>query len=212
MRRGLPRLAAPAWWRERPPSFSCTVCGVCCSRSWSDGGTVLVNEKEVLGLSRLKGITPAEFVERYTVPSVDGPNFSGPVQPSAEAAGGKGHRELRFVPRADGESEQCIFLEGKACSVHEARPTQCRTYPFWPHMLKDRTTFEAQRERCPGIGEGAALDPDEITATAIIQTVDLDARGAFTYEEANGMIRRGEVSRDLLDTYEAELSGGGAGK
>jgi Fe-S-cluster containining protein len=36
-------------------------------------------------------------------------------------------------------NDRCIFLgaDGKQCSIYEARPIQCRTYPFWPRLLSD---------------------------------------------------------------------------
>ena len=30
-----------------------------------------------------------------------------------------------------------MFLEdGYRCSIYNARPTQCRTYPFWPRFVQ----------------------------------------------------------------------------
>lgn len=50
--------------------------------------------------------------------------------------------------------DACVFLDdfGK-CTIYEARPTQCRTFPFWPeYMPKEK--FEAVKDLCPGIGVG----------------------------------------------------------
>ncbi len=44
----------------------------------------------------------------------------------------------------------CIFfdLEKRCCSIYSARPSQCRTFPFWDDYLffKDASFYE-----CPGI-------------------------------------------------------------
>jgi Fe-S-cluster containining protein len=63
------------------------------------------------------------------------------------------------------ESEkQCRFLEGKACGVYEARPNQCRTWPFWPEHMTPKSWGEVARF-CQGIGKGPLLSPEHIQAT-----------------------------------------------
>jgi len=44
----------------------------------------------------------------------------------------------------------CIFfdLEKKQCSVYEARPIQCRTFPFWDYF---KTKVKEVKEECPAI-------------------------------------------------------------
>lgn len=44
----------------------------------------------------------------------------------------------------------CIFfdLEKKQCSIYEARPSQCRTFPFWDHF---KTNIKEVKEECPAI-------------------------------------------------------------
>lgn len=72
-------------------------------------------------------------------------------------------RELfhsRYTKHEDGntllrmEDPDCIFLEGKRCGVYEARPTQCRTFPFWPENMKSPERWSALRSFCPGIDQG----------------------------------------------------------
>lgn len=56
----------------------------------------------------------------------------------------------------------CIFLDrqsmpGRAvCGLYEARPTQCRTWPFWEGNLRSRKAWEATKKHvpCPGMDKG----------------------------------------------------------
>ena len=49
--------------------------------------------------------------------------------------------------------DKCRFFKDGKCSVYEARPTQCRTFPFWPeNMTQDK--WAKIGELCPGIGKG----------------------------------------------------------
>src|SRR5438093_6286206 len=48
---------------------------------------------------------------------------------------------------------ECIFLEGKRCGVYEARPTQCRTWPFWPEVIGPKAWAREVRDVCPGVGK-----------------------------------------------------------
>jgi len=61
----------------------------------------------------------------------------------------KNTRRLR-TPR----SSQCIFLRAGGCSIHPVKPTQCRTFPFWPELVESRKEWHKTAAWCPGIGQG----------------------------------------------------------
>lgn len=44
----------------------------------------------------------------------------------------------------------CAFfnLEKKQCSIYEARPSQCRTFPFWEYF---KNNIEEVKQECPAI-------------------------------------------------------------
>jgi Fe-S-cluster containining protein len=81
----------------------------------------------------------------------------------------------RYARRVDGRwslSEHetphgldCVFLDresqpGKAiCSIYEARPVQCRTWPFWPENVRSRRTWERVKRNtpCPGMDTGSLV-------------------------------------------------------
>lgn len=62
--------------------------------------------------------------------------------------------QLRFrKPR----EKQCPFLLEHSCSLHPAKPTQCRTFPFWPELVENRAEWNRTGEYCPGIGKGPLI-------------------------------------------------------
>jgi len=58
--------------------------------------------------------------------------------------------------------KDCAFLEGKRCRVYRGRPTQCRTWPFWPEAMNARIWSREVRGFCPGIGKGRLYSGAEI--------------------------------------------------
>lgn len=58
-----------------------------------------------------------------------------------------------LVEYPDGD---CILLdpETRRCTVYEARPIQCRTWPFWDSNLKRKRDWQETCEVCPGAGTG----------------------------------------------------------
>lgn len=59
---------------------------------------------------------------------------------------------LREVAGSGDSGGECSLLrEGRECATYEARPRQCREFPFWPSILEDRSAFERARAVCPGI-------------------------------------------------------------
>lgn len=62
--------------------------------------------------------------------------------------------------------KDCQFLEESRCTVYEGRPTQCRTWPFWPENLNARTWNKEVSSYCPGVGKGKLYSPEEILKIA----------------------------------------------
>ena len=108
--------------------FSCTQCGRCCKGRTN----VFVNEAEVEKISSHLNIEKDDFIYDYTETkeSPDGLVVS-----------------LKTISKS-ASSKQCIFLDNGKCTVYDVRPTQCRTYPFWPQILLGRAEWEAEAARC----------------------------------------------------------------
>ena len=62
--------------------------------------------------------------------------------------------QMRFRKPPD---KQCPFLDAHGCSIHPAKPTQCRTFPFWPELVENRREWKKTARYCPGIGKGPLI-------------------------------------------------------
>ncbi len=62
----------------------------------------------------------------------------------------------------DGEDGKCLFLEDNKCGVYQGRPTQCRTWPFWPEAMNAKVWDNEVATFCPGIGKGKLWNKNEI--------------------------------------------------
>jgi Fe-S-cluster containining protein len=62
------------------------------------------------------------------------------------------------------KSSECLFLVNKRCSAYSARPTQCRTWPFWPEVMNAKTWNKEVASFCPGVGKGKVVSQEKIIA------------------------------------------------
>ncbi len=56
--------------------------------------------------------------------------------------------------KEDPRRMECVFLANKKCQVYAGRPTQCRTWPFWPEVMNAKTWKNEVATFCPGVGKG----------------------------------------------------------
>ncbi|MEM6531181.1 MAG: YkgJ family cysteine cluster protein [Myxococcota bacterium] len=118
--------------------FECQQSGKCCT-SRGSYGFVYVTLADRRRLATHFGINTSAFTRRYCSKTHDQFHLNNP--------------EL-----------DCGFLVGKGCSVYEARPTQCRTWPFWPENMNPRAWRNEVEAFCPGAGKGRLYSPEEIAA------------------------------------------------
>jgi hypothetical protein len=64
--------------------------------------------------------------------------------------------------KSDKKSGDCIFLKDRRCSTYNARPTQCRTWPFWPEVMSAKAWKSEVIEFCPGAGKGKIVPASTI--------------------------------------------------
>lgn len=122
---------APTWLKgEKSLPFACTACGRCCQTE----GDVYLSPEEIQKASQLLRMTPYDFVKEY----------------SSEILGkSEEFDEATTWIRLREEGQSCVFLgdDGKLCTIYEARPVQCRTYPFWPNILRSKQTWDEECRR-----------------------------------------------------------------
>ena len=127
------------WYRDGL-AFECTRCGACCTGA---PGYVWVNAEEIAALAAFRGETVDDFSRRH-VRRV-------------------GLRDS-LIERPGGD---CIFWsKDQGCTVYEARPVQCRTWPFWPENIESPKAWDGVRAVCPGSGTGTLFTVEEIRASA----------------------------------------------
>jgi uncharacterized protein len=131
--------------------FSCTLCGNCCS---GPEGYVIVSDDEIAALAKRFAISFDECRSRFTrEETVRGKAERSLIETPTPAHGG----EPAHTPNS---TFDCIFLDrtripGKAvCGVYEDRPEQCRTWPFWPSVLRSESSWTSAKRVCPGIDTG----------------------------------------------------------
>ena len=119
--------------------FTCRRCGACCRY---DPGFVFLSKNDIRRLCEMLSLDEREFVQRYC---------------RSVTMEGKERLSLKEERNYD-----CIFWKDGGCMVYEARPFQCRSFPFWSNILKKRESWEAHREGCPGMGSGTFYSRGEI--------------------------------------------------
>ncbi|MBV9036388.1 MAG: YkgJ family cysteine cluster protein [Acidobacteriaceae bacterium] len=109
--------------------FTCqTGCTKCCRLR----GSVYLTEEDLHRAAQYLNLTPAEFEARHVV------RYRHVLR-------------LRKLPRGQ---DHCRFVTAEGCSIHPAKPTQCRTYPFWPSLVESRARWGLEGKFCPGIHQG----------------------------------------------------------
>ncbi len=112
-------------WFDEGLKFKCTGCGKCCTGS---PGYVFLSKPDLEKLAEHFHLSEEEFLKKYAR-YVD--------------------EQYALLDRK--ETYDCIFLKDKRCTVYEARPTQCRTFPWWIQNLREPKDWEEAEQRCEGI-------------------------------------------------------------
>lgn len=126
-----------SWW-ESGVQFQCQGSGKCCV-SHGEYGNVWMTLEDRRRMAKHLKLTTSEFTLKHCE-RVDG------------------------LWRLKEEQENCRFLKGKSCGIYEARPTQCRTWPFWPEVMNPKTWKKEVAAFCPGVGKGPVWSAEKINA------------------------------------------------
>jgi len=140
---GQPKIDSSVWYAEGL-RFTCTQCGNCCTGS---PGYVWVTVEDMQQMAAFLKMPLDEFTRAYVRKVGAGEKYS---------LRGRVNYECVFLTR-DGTRKA-------GCSVYGARPTQCRTWPFWTENLKSESAWDRVARGCPGVrkAEGPLYDLEHI--------------------------------------------------
>ena len=113
-----------------PYAFNADACSTCEGRCCTgESGYIYVTKNEIEKIAELLGLEGNEFRVKYLFQK--GYKFS--------------IKEQKF-----GDSYECIFYdrESNGCKIYMARPSQCKTFPFWDYF---KTRVDELKDECPGI-------------------------------------------------------------
>ncbi len=139
------------WWMNGVP-FSCQPdCGKCCDEP---GGIVYLRPEDAQIMANYHNMSVEDWLEKDCHQTIDG----------------------RYILNSDPITQICIYLdENKKCIVYEARPAQCRSYPFWSENVRSDRSWKRTVSECPGLEADEAIIIDGNT----IRMKILDDRDAM---------------------------------
>lgn len=116
--------------------FECKQCGNCCNIE----GYVFIFKEDLNRILEKTDFTMSDLQTSY-LSTVDG-----------------------YTVLRDKGTGSCIFWDEtiKGCKIYEARPTQCRTFPFWKTLLYNEKKWKEGTADCPGVGSGKLYSEEEI--------------------------------------------------
>lgn len=129
--------------------FQCKMCGRCC-RGFDEGEVYLYFDDikrlaEKLNLKGKKGLR--KFAEKYL--KITSNTFYW-VEPGEKS--GKNYKVPTLGFKFIGDDEHCEFLgEDNRCTIYDAAPFQCRSFPFWQMMVSSPKNIKEYSEKCPGL-------------------------------------------------------------
>jgi len=132
------------WWKEGV-RFECTGRGCCCV-THGNNGFVYITPQDLERIAQKLELSVSAAARRYCHKDADG----------------------RLLLKDAPATQACIFLTSSGCEVYEARPTQCRTWPFWPENMT-RAAWAKVAAFCPGVGSGRLWTADEIAIQLALQ-------------------------------------------
>lgn len=119
--------------------FECQRCSFCCGHS---PGYVYLSHADLNLLCEFFSMSEVEFIKincRWV-----------------EYYGGTEVLALKEKQNYD------CWLWKNGCSAYGARPVQCRTYPFWSWMIRNKEMWEDCAKDCPGMNKGKTWTFEEI--------------------------------------------------
>jgi Fe-S-cluster containining protein len=117
-------------------------CQPDCSNCCQVEGQVYLTEADLPRIAAFLSISTEDFENRYVYRTA---------------------RQLRLRKPPD---RQCHFHRDNRCAIHPVKPTQCRTFPFWPELIENEDAWMEAARYCPGMGKGELVQIEAATAIA----------------------------------------------
>jgi len=121
--------------------FECQQCGRCCSGPGE--GYIWVTRPEIEIIADFLKISIGQLRQKYL-----------------KRVG------LRTTIIERQTNKDCMFLHSivgqKGCMIYPVRPSQCRSWPFWPNNLTSPDAWNKAAQKCPGINQGRLYSYEEM--------------------------------------------------
>ena len=114
--------------------FKCQKCSACCRY---EPGAVFLTEDDVNKICNYLSIDTDSFLKKYC---------------RGIFKGGK-----LVVSLLEKDNYDCIFWDN-GCTIYDARPLQCVTYPFWPSLVESERNWIIESKRCIGINKKGEMN------------------------------------------------------
>jgi Fe-S-cluster containining protein len=105
-------------------------CLAGCTKCCEERGYVYLTEEDLKRAAAFLNISARAFEARYV------------------------YRTAHLLRLRKPRGAQCPFLDERGCRIHQAKPTQCRAFPFWPELVSSARAWRREARRCPGMGRG----------------------------------------------------------
>jgi len=113
--------------------FECTGCGACCTGG--NDHVVEATAEERVRIRLFLGLSVGWFRRRYLT-RLDSTSLGIQL----------------------GKDGRCPFLgRDNRCRIYSVRPTQCRTFPWWPEVVERKSDWQHEARRCEGMNRGAVI-------------------------------------------------------
>ena len=124
------------WWEKEPIRFECqSDCFKCCVKP----GIVHFDRKDIRNAADFLDTSPAEFKKTYLT-----------------------RDEGEWILEVGDDGEPCTFLTDQGCGIHEGKPKQCSSYPFWRENMDSKFMWRLVGGFCPGIDIGPMIPLETI--------------------------------------------------
>ncbi len=115
---------------EYPYAFDTSACATCEGRCCTgESGYIYVTKAEIFAIAEVLDMDVNEFALKYLFK--------------------KGYK-YSIKENKINDSYECVFYdrESNGCKIYNARPSQCKTFPFWDYY---KTRVDELKLECPGI-------------------------------------------------------------